>query len=125
MSLCPPTFRAERVFCVIPTLATPRSASLRLGTSGATGLFLAMTTRPCKLILRLHRTPYATPQRPTCRVSAASTTRNLENAATTVARQNGLRKSAPRRLARFGRAGDLITLSSSESWTGCCGSEFA
>lgn len=125
MSLCPPTFRAERVFCVIPTLATPRSASLRLGTSGGTGLFLAMTTRPCKLIPRLHRTPYATTQLRTCHGSAAWTSRQPNTSTTIVVRQIKWRRNELRLLARFDRASDLTSTSSSRCWMACGGCELA
>jgi len=125
MSLCPPTFRAERVFCVIPTLATPQSANLRLGTSGGTGLFLAMITRPYKLILRLHRTPYTTPQLRTCRRSAAWTSRQPNRSTTIVVRQIERRRNELRLLARFDRVSDLTSPSFSRCWTACGGCEFA
>lgn len=125
MSLCPLTFRAEHMFSVIPTLADSRSASLRPRTSGGTGSFLAMTTRPCELTPRLHRTPYATPQLRTCRGSAAWTSRQPNRSTTIVVSQIEWRQNELRLLARFDRASDLTSPSSSRCWTACGGCEFA
>lgn len=124
MSSCPPTLPAEHMFSVIPTLASLRSASRRLRTSGGTGSFLAITTRPCKPIPRLHRMPYSTPLPPTCRASAASTSRQPNRRTTMVVRQHVWRQNEPRRLGQFERARDLTSPSFNRSWMVCGECEF-
>lgn len=120
MSPCQPTFQAEHVSCVIPSLANPWCASLRPRTSGDTGSFLVMTTRPCKPTPRLHRTTYATPQLRICRASVDSTSSQPSRPTTTASRQNELRRPA-----RCDSARNLISPCSNRSWMACGGCEFA
>jgi hypothetical protein len=119
MTAWPPMPHMARVFAATPTPENRSSATLRMSTSGCTGSFLAMTTRPCQQnSCSGRRTTYTTRSPCTCRASGGLTTSHRTRPATPISQAR-----EPQRHGRFGRAPSRISRSSNESWMACGGCE--